>query len=372
MIGRFLCATAIALTLTGTAMAQEAAAPTPIIFPAGSSGIKVDGSVSGDGLTDYILSARRGQTLQITMTTDNASSYFNIYAPGAVPGEDEALFIGSTTGNEASLALPEDGAYLIRTYLMRSAARRDENATYTLDVSVTGDAAADTATADPAGAGPDFVNVTGLEGHLNIRSDPSTTATVTTTVPPGERLRNQGCKQVGDTSWCQVETLAASPVAGWAVGSYLEAAKADAPEPPAEQVSAEAPPPNPATKADRPADAPTTVPNAPTPPRPPAVVSDTKPAPKPAMPEDTAKGALPCSTRLGMPTRDCGFTVTRQGNGNASLKIDWPDGGSREIHFENGAPAERDDQITERRGDLTVINIGNERYEIPDAVILGG
>ena len=73
-----------------------------------------------------------------------------------------------------------------------------------------------------------------------------------------------------------------------------------------------------------------------------------------------------------MPTRECSFTVTRQGTGNATVTISWPDGGSRAISFTGGAPAPRDGLRTERRGDLTVINLGNERYEIPDAVVNGG
>ena len=73
-----------------------------------------------------------------------------------------------------------------------------------------------------------------------------------------------------------------------------------------------------------------------------------------------------------MPTRDCAFSVTRNGHGAAALRVNWPDGGSREIRFQNGAPVPTANQTTERRGELTVIEIGNERYEVPDAVINGG
>ena len=54
------------------------------------------------------------------------------------PGsEDEAIFVGSSGGNEWTGTLPADGEYKLRVYLMRSAARRNETASYTLTVTVT-------------------------------------------------------------------------------------------------------------------------------------------------------------------------------------------------------------------------------------------
>jgi hypothetical protein len=60
------------------------------------------------------------------------------------------VFIGSTEGNRWTGLLAADGEYTIRVYLMRSAARRNETANYTLTVGITG-----SATASPAlGAAP--------------------------------------------------------------------------------------------------------------------------------------------------------------------------------------------------------------------------
>ena len=61
-----------------------------------------------------------------------------------------AIFVGSTGGNEWTGPLPADGEYTIRVYLMRSAARRNESASYTLTVGITGSAAAAAGVA-PAG-----------------------------------------------------------------------------------------------------------------------------------------------------------------------------------------------------------------------------
>lgn len=72
-----------------------------------------------------------------------------------------------------------------------------------------------------------------------------------------------------------------------------------------------------------------------------------------------------------MPTRDCAYSLARSG-GTTLLRVNWPDGGHREIRFENGTPAPVDGQISERRGSLTVIDIGSERYEVLDSIVNGG
>ena len=79
-----------------------------------------------------MLGARGGQTLNVRLQTSNASAYFNVTRQGA----DEALFIGSTSGDSFSGRLPANGDYVVRVYLMRNAARRDEHANYSLSVGV--------------------------------------------------------------------------------------------------------------------------------------------------------------------------------------------------------------------------------------------
>jgi hypothetical protein len=55
------------------------------------------GKVKGYESVDYVLEASKGQHMSVSMNTDNASSYFNILAPGE---SEAAMFIGSTSGNE--------------------------------------------------------------------------------------------------------------------------------------------------------------------------------------------------------------------------------------------------------------------------------
>jgi len=120
----------------------------PLQFAKGASSATVQGSIKGDQTIDYTLRARAGQTMQVTLKTSNDSNYFNVLPPGS---DDVAIFVGSTSGNEFTGALPADGEYKIRVYLMRSAARRNETAKYTLTVGITGGAAASGLGAAPTG-----------------------------------------------------------------------------------------------------------------------------------------------------------------------------------------------------------------------------
>jgi len=105
-------------------------------FKAGASSATITGAIKGDQTIDYVLGAKAGQTMSVSLKSSNASSYFNVLPPGS----DAAIFIGSTSGNDFTGALPVDGDYRVRVYLMRNAARRNETAQYTLNVGIDGPA----------------------------------------------------------------------------------------------------------------------------------------------------------------------------------------------------------------------------------------
>lgn len=405
MFGKMLCSAALAATLAMPAWAESTT--TAVQFAPGVTGTAATGQISGRDTADFTIAGRAGQKLRIEMISDHPSSAFDIYAPGATPGQSPALFTGA--GKRADLTLPSDGTYMVRTYLAPGAENASARFSLTIDLGGsgnTGNAAPPAATAttaattaptamagtaaqtasSPAGmqdGGPDYWRVTGIEGRLNIRADASTGADIIATAGNGDSLRNLGCKTVDARTWCQVETVTGGARTGWAANQFLRegpvpgqadgqtpaAATRDTP-PTASAVSAKRPVANPAIAGVPPRAAPAAPADA-SAPRTSSVVSAAKPAPKPSQ-KDSARGNLPCSTALGMPTRDCAFTVVRVGGGDAAVKISRPDGSTRNISFVKGAPAPLDGQRTERRGDLTVINIGNERYEIPDAVIFGG
>ncbi len=111
-----------------------------VSFPAGQSGTKINGTIKGEQTIDYTVSAKANQEMSVTLTSKNASLYFNVLPPGS---EGEAIFIGSTEGNKFSGTLAVDGVYKIRVYLMRSAARRNESASYGLAINVTGSGSGD-------------------------------------------------------------------------------------------------------------------------------------------------------------------------------------------------------------------------------------
>jgi len=108
-------------------------------FAKGATSAQLRGSIKGNAGVDYKIDARAGQTLSVTMKPSNASSYFNINPPGS---KEVAMFIGSTSGQSATMVLPDDGVYVVSVYLMRNAARRNETSNYTLTVGVTGKALA--------------------------------------------------------------------------------------------------------------------------------------------------------------------------------------------------------------------------------------
>lgn len=124
------------LALAATTLAHaEGITTQPVRFAKGQSSATIKGSIKGDQTIDYRLRARAGQTMSVTLATKHGANYFNVLPPGS---NDEAIFVGSSGGNDWTGTLPADGEYKVRVYLMRSAARRAEAARYTLTVGVTG------------------------------------------------------------------------------------------------------------------------------------------------------------------------------------------------------------------------------------------
>lgn len=93
-----------------------------------------------------------------------------------------------------------------------------------------------------------------------------------------------------------------------------------------------------------------------------------------------ATGRIACAQVTGQPTGQCEFGVAREGNGNATVIVTMLDGRKRAIFFQNGAPVGADTSQADGYGefsatkesDLNFIRVGDERYEIPDAVVFGG
>jgi len=121
-----------ALLLSAPVMAKDEVHGTAAHVSQKETARTIKGKITGDETADYIIKVAAGQILTVDLKTSNTSSYFNITERGA----SEALFIGSISGNAYESVIPAKGAYTIRVYMMRNAARRDEVAEYTLNIKV--------------------------------------------------------------------------------------------------------------------------------------------------------------------------------------------------------------------------------------------
>ena len=92
-----------------------------------------------------------------------------------------------------------------------------------------------------------------------------------------------------------------------------------------------------------------------------------------------ATDKIQCSVVKAQPTVSCQVSVTREGKGNGIVTITKPDGSIRVIYFENGKAVGADVSqavpgqfSAKKKGDMNVIRVGDEHYQIPDVVISGG
>ena len=116
------------------ALAQVAIESQRVTFRAGDASTLLKGQLKGDQTVDYKLRAGAGQTMTVELKGSNPQNYFNVMAAGT----DNAMFIGSSTGNRFRGLLPSDGDVRVRVYLMRPTARRNETSTYSLNVGISG------------------------------------------------------------------------------------------------------------------------------------------------------------------------------------------------------------------------------------------
>lgn len=194
-----------------------------VSFAPGATGTIVSGTIRGERRVAYVLGASAGQRMAVNMTTGNASAYFNIRRSGS----NEAIHIGSVSGNSATVTLPTGGDWVVQVYLTRNAARRGEVADYRLLISIEGVASGTKPPAAGSGdadaSGPDWWAVTGVAANdtLNVREGPSVNDRVIARAGSGTVLRNGGCVGEGRSRWCKVSAPDGS-FTGWASGRFLQ------------------------------------------------------------------------------------------------------------------------------------------------------
>jgi hypothetical protein len=175
---------------------------------------------------------------------------------------------------------------------------------------------------------------------LNLREQPSTFSRILSKYAPGTILDNLGCQRVRGRVWCDVQQLGGGP-RGYVAAEYLK---------------------------------PAISPNGS------AVMGPDDSSLRAGQGKFDATGTVPCAQYSGQPMGRCEFGVARAGGGYATVVIKKPDGRTRAIYFRMSRPIGGDTSQADgypefrstKESDLNLIRIGNERYEIPDTVVLGG
>jgi hypothetical protein len=194
--------------------------------------------------------------------------------------------------------------------------------------------------AAPGDGGPRNFVVAGAPGALNLRQQPSATAKVVARLKRGAILDNLGCRRADGRAWCDVQVLGGGP-RGYVAADYLKPAVA----------------PHGAV-ATGPDDS----------------------ALRAGQGRFDATGPMPCAQHAGQPMGQCEFGVARAGGGYCTVVVTRPDGRKRAIYFRMGRPIGADTSQADgypafrarRQGGLYRIEVGDERYEIADAVVFGG
>ena len=174
---------------------------------------------------------------------------------------------------------------------------------------------------------------------LNLREQPSTTATIITRFASGTILDNLGCQFAEGRDWCDVQRFGGGP-RGFVAAEFIR----------------------PAVSPDGS-----------------VAVGPDDSAYRAGQGDFDARGKIPCAQYAGQPMTECEFGVARAGGGYATVVITRPGGPTRAVFFRRGVAIGADTSEADpgefsatRESDLNFIRVGVERYEIPDAVILGG
>jgi hypothetical protein len=106
-----------------------------IDFPSGKSVATAKGRIRGYETASYLVRVRAGQKLLVSLAAKHPQLYFNVLHIGS----QEALFVGSSSGNQMERVMPADGDYQVQVYFMRAAARRGSAGNFEISVRLTGE-----------------------------------------------------------------------------------------------------------------------------------------------------------------------------------------------------------------------------------------
>lgn len=192
----------------------------------------------------------------------------------------------------------------------------------------------------PEDGGPRNWKVIAQGGEAKLHEQPDKNSVVLLQYKVGAILDNLGCQGDGAEVWCDVQQLGGGP-RGFVAAKYLEPAVSP-------DGSVRTGPDDSALRAGE--------------------------------GKFDASGPISCAWAKGQPMTQCDMKVARAGGGYGTVVITKPGGRTRTIYFRMGQAIGADtsqadgypDFHASRESDLNLIEVGTERYEIPDAIILGG
>ena len=127
---KLACAVTILMLLALPPSMFAQSAPERVRFQTGHLSATLKGRILGFDTKDYVVGAKAGQAMAVRLSSSNPSTYFVIYSING-----RATDMNETT--EWSENLSESGDYVIRVFMMRSAARRKGAASnFTLSISI--------------------------------------------------------------------------------------------------------------------------------------------------------------------------------------------------------------------------------------------
>ena len=206
------------------ALAQERV---DIRFEPGATSTTINGAVRGDEFIDYIVNARGGQemmvSLAVTGTNGHGSAYFNILPAGQDYG---GPYTGSSDDDRrAEITVPHDGDWAIRVYLLGNDRDTDKTVGYSIDVYIAPSSKNSSTSSKRSGSG-DVVEATGVPANdiLNVRSGPGPHYRIVGALGNGSQVRKLGCKSQGNSRWCEIEMMTDMRERGWVNARYLDGA----------------------------------------------------------------------------------------------------------------------------------------------------
>ena len=102
-----------------------------IYIPSGSNSASLQGNIRGQEVVDYLLQARAGDYLNISLAAQSGSPFFNLMEPGE---QYAAIYNGSNRGNQFEGTAQRNGDYRIRVYQMGNARDSGTRANFRLEV----------------------------------------------------------------------------------------------------------------------------------------------------------------------------------------------------------------------------------------------